>query len=196
MKISKRRVGIYMRVSTESQTIDSQAKDLREYATHRFESVEEFIDIGISGAKDSRPALDSLMDAVRKRKIDVVLVWSFSRFSRSLKHLVTALEEFKSLNVDFVSYSENLDSSTPSGLVLFAVIGAFAQFQRETTVANVRAGLRAARARGKILGRPKKRDDGAIRELRSQGLSIRQIATRLRISTTAVQRGLGVNKTP
>lgn len=193
-----KRAALYLRVSTEVQSIDSQLQDLRRYAAQRdLRIVAEFEDCGVSGKRESRPQLNALFTAAKKRQIDVVLVWSFSRFSRTLKQLVLALEEFEALGVDFVSYSEAIDTSTPAGRVLFAVIAAFAQFEREIIRERVLAGLRAARLRGKRLGRPKQRNDETIRQLRAKGNSIRSIARQVGFSTTAVQRALRtVNKSP
>lgn len=191
-----KRAALYLRVSTGEQSVDSQRRDLREYVERRgLELVGEYVDEGISGAKESRPQLNALLAAARRREFDVLVVWSFSRFSRTLKQLVLALEEFQSLKIDFISFSEAVDTSTPAGRVLFAVIASFSQFEREVTRERVLAGLRAARQRGTRLGRPKQRDDERIVLLRNQGLSVRAIAREVGTSLGSVQRALAVSKT-
>jgi DNA invertase Pin-like site-specific DNA recombinase len=130
----------------------------------------------MTGTKDHRPELDRLMADAHKRRFDVVAVWKFDRFARSVSHLLRALETFKALGVDFVSYSEQMDTSTPAGKMCFTVLGAVAELERSLIVERVRAGLRNARAKGKTLGRPRKIVDTArIASLRAQGLSWRTI---------------------
>jgi len=117
--------------------------------------VREYVDVGESGAKDSRPRLNELMAAARKRQIDAVLVWRFDRFARSTKHLLLALEEFRSLGIQFVSYQENIDTSSPLGQALFTIVSAVAQLERDLIRERVNAGIRNARASGKHIGRPR-----------------------------------------
>ena len=149
------RVGIYARVPTLDQSTDSQILDLRRYVTDRgWQIFREYCDNGVSGTKDSRPALNSLMDDARKRRFEVVPVWRFDRFARSTKHLILALEEFRNLGIDFVSYQENIDTSSPLGSAIFTIISAVAQLERDIIAERVRAGLRRAVERGKRLGRP------------------------------------------
>ena len=152
----------------------------------------EYIDEGISGPKDSRPALNALMNDARKRRFDVVLVWRFGRFSRSTKHLVLALEEFKNLGIDFVSYQENIDTSSPLGAAIFTIIFALAQLERDIIAERVRAGLRRARINGQTLGRPSgsNPDVNRIQGLRKAGLSIREIALKVKASKSSVARAL------
>ena len=127
-----KKVGIYCRVSTQDQSTDSQLLDLRRYAADRgWEVYREFCDNGVSGSVDSRPALNELMNDAKKRRFDVVLVWRFDRFARSTKHLILALEEFKNLGIDFVSYQENIDTSSPLGSAIFTIISAVAQLERD-----------------------------------------------------------------
>lgn len=165
-----------------------QLSDLHRMAEARgFDVADEFIDAGISGGKDRRPELDRLMAEARCGKFKGVMVWRFDRFARSLKHLVTALEEFRALGVDFVSHQEAIDTSTPAGKMLFQVIGAMAEFERELIRERVTAGLRRAREKGRKLGRPRvELDINAARDLRAQGLSYRAIAERLGVSKDAV----------
>src|ERR1019366_2203353 len=151
------RVGIYARVSTKDQSCELQLRDLRAYCTARKLTVAgEYVDVGQSGAKDSRPELNALMADARKRKLDIIVVWRFDRFARSTKHLLLALEEFRSLGVQFISYSENIDTSSPLGQALFVIISAVAQLERDLIRERVSAGIRNARACGKELGRPRR----------------------------------------
>ena len=186
------RAAIYARVSTKDQNCELQVRDLRAFCVARsFSLVREFVDVGESGAKDSRPQLDELMAAARKRQIDAVLVWRFDRFARSTKHLLLALEEFRSLGVQFISYQENIDTTTPLGQALFTIISAVAQLERDLIRERVRAGLRNAKLKGKTLGRPTLTLDRArIARLRASGASIREIASQLEVSTATVHNVL------
>ena len=139
---TKKRVGLYLRVSTDSQQTKMQESELRRYAEARgWEIYKIYADQGVSGRKDIRPALQELMAACRQRKIDVVLVWKFDRFARSLRHLVTALEEFKRLRVDFISATEGVDTTVPSGELVFQIFGAIAQFEAGLISQRVKADL-------------------------------------------------------
>jgi len=132
-----------------------QLRELREYADRRnWQIVEEYVDSGVSGSKDSRPALNRLMADACQRKFDSVLVWKIDRWGRSLKHLVTSLAELDAFGVTFVSLRDNLDLSTPSGRLMMQLLGAMAEFERALIQERVKAGLRNARAKGKRLGRP------------------------------------------
>src|SRR6195256_1327611 len=133
-----------------------QTRELREYAERRGWTVAgEYVDIGISGPKEKRPELDRLMTDAHRRRFDAVVVWKFDRFARSVSHLLRALETFKVQGIEFVSFSEQLDTSTPAGKLVFTVLGAVAELERSLTVERVKAGLRNARAKGKTLGRPR-----------------------------------------
>src|ERR1019366_6167222 len=183
-----KRVAIYARVSTCDQSPESQLRDLRQFAEARgFETV-EYVDTGFSGAKQSRPALDRLMDDARKCRFDSVLVWRFDRFARSTKHLLLALEEFRGLGIQFVSYQENIDTTSPLGQALFTIVSAVAQLERDLIRERVRAGLRHARACGKQLGRPRRIvDRDEIVRLKAEGASLREIARRLKIGYGTVR---------
>jgi len=134
------KVAIYARVSTSEQSTDSQLLDLRRYVRERgWHLYREYTDNGVSGTKDSRPALNELMNDAKKRRFDVVLVWRFDRFARSTKHLILALEEFKNLGIDFVSYQENIDTSSPLGSAIFTIISAVAQLERDIIAERVKA---------------------------------------------------------
>jgi DNA invertase Pin-like site-specific DNA recombinase len=186
------RIGIYARVSTKDQSCELQIRDLRAYCTARgFELVGEYVDIGQSGAKDSRPELNKLMDDARKRQFDAIVVWRFDRFARSTKHLLLALEEFRSLGIQFISYQENVDTSTPLGQALFTIVSAVAQLERDLIRERVSAGIRNARANGKKLGRPKSSVDRAqVLQLRERGHSLQQIAANLGIGYGTVRARL------
>ena len=184
-------VALYARVSTTDQSCDVQLTDLRRYAKQRFDTIREYIDTGISGAQRHRPSLDALMADARKKRFDVVLVWKFDRFARSLKHLIDSLEDFGALGIDFVSYTEGVDTTTPSGRLLFHMVGAVAQFERDLIAERVRAGIAHAKAIGKRIGRPPAEIDvEQVRSLRDQNLSLRKIAKTLNIPVSRVRRGL------
>ena len=183
------KAALYARVSTTDQDTEMQLSELRTYCERRgFDVYQEFVDTGISGSKERRPALDRLLNDARKRKFDVVLVWRFDRFARSTKQLILALEEFKSLGIDFVSYQENIDTTSPAGKVLFTMIGAFAEFEREIIRERVMAGIRKAKAQGKRLGRPSVDTEKALRvkQLRRRGISLAEIARTVGIAKGSV----------
>ncbi len=175
------RVAIYCRVSTLDQSTDSQILDLRHYTKERgWKLFKEYCDNGISGTTNSRPALNELMDDAKKRRFDVVLVWRFDRFARSTKHLILALEEFRNLGIDFISYQENIDTSSPLGSAILTIISAVAQLERDIIAERVKAGLRRAKENGKKLGRPKvKVALDQVKALHSRGFSTRAIAQEL-----------------
>ncbi len=188
------RVAIYARVSTTDQSTESQLLDLRRYVRERgWELFNEYCDNGVSGTKDSRPALNELMNDAKKRRFDTVLVWRFDRFARSTKHLILALEEFRGLGIDFISYQENIDTSSPLGSAIFTIISAVAQLERDIIAERVKAGLRRAKENGKTLGRPvgsvvHSQHTERANQLHSEGLSLRSIAGQLGISKSTVQR--------
>ena len=186
------RIAIYARVSTKDQSCELQVRDLRAYcAARRFDLVREYLDTGQSGAKDSRPELNKLMDDARKRQFDAIVVWRFDRFARSTKHLLSALEEFRSLGIQFISYQENIDTSSPLRQALFTIVSAVAQLERELIRERVSAGIRNARANGKTLGRPKSSVDGErILVLKAQGHSLRQISATLGVGYGTVRARL------
>jgi DNA invertase Pin-like site-specific DNA recombinase len=184
------RAVVYARVSTKDQEPRTQLRQLRAYARDRgFQVTHELVDRE-SGAKDDRAGLEQLRGLARKRQLDVVLVWKFDRFARSTKQLIDALEDFGNLNVDFVSYTENIDTTGSMGKLVFTIFAGLAEFERSLIVQRVRAGLERARAEGTRLGRPPL--DPAliekIRTLRRQGLSVRAIAVRLQQSRSVVSK--------
>ena len=187
------RVGIYARVSTTDQSTDSQLLDLKRYVSERgWDIFKEYVDEGISGSTDSRPALNQLMNDAKKRRFDVVLVWRFDRFARSTKHLILALEEFKNLGIDFISFQENIDTSSPLGSAIFTIISAVAQLERDIIAERVKSGLRRAKENGKRLGRPPgiNLPVQAIRRRRKRGETVEQIAQHYRTSVSSVYRAL------
>ena len=187
----KSRVAVYARVSTSNgqQDPEMQLRELREYAKHReLTIVGEYVD-KMTGSKDSRPALNRLMADASQRKFDVVLVWKLDRFGRSLRHLVNAIAELEALGVAFISFRDNLDLSTPSGRLMFQIIGAMAEFERALIQERVRAGLRNAKAKGKKLGRPRVDIDASqVEKLRASGASWREIAEKLGVGLGTVHR--------
>jgi len=195
------RVAIYARVSTahNGQSPEMQLRELREYVERRGWTVaREYVDAGISGAKDRRPELDRLMADAHKRRFDVVAVWKFDRFARSVSHLLRALDTFRVLGIEFVSLSESLDTATPAGRMVFTVLGAVAELERSLISERVRAGLRNARSKGKRLGRPPVAVDPArIAALRSKGVGWRTIAAELGVGMGTLYRAAGGrSKTP
>jgi DNA invertase Pin-like site-specific DNA recombinase len=182
---------LYMRVSTKGhgQTTDTQAVALYEYAQRRGFQVIEYRDEGISGSKDSRPALDRLMRDARTRKFDVVVVARFDRFARSVSHLLRALEEFNHLGIDFVSVNVSIDTSTPMGKMIFTVLGAVAELERNLIKERVQMGISRARKQGKALGRPRVEvDPRQVAVLRARGLSWNEIADKLGIGRGTAER--------
>jgi DNA invertase Pin-like site-specific DNA recombinase len=189
-----KRVALYVRVSTKDQSVDMQLNDLQRYSKERgFKIFKTYKDNGFSGSQESRPALSELMNDARKRRFDIVLVWRFDRFARSTKHLVNALYEFRNLGIDFISYQENIDTSSPLGEAIFTIISAMAKLERDIIAERVRGGLRSARANGKQLGRPKHTiDTEKVIEHRKQNKSIRQIAGEMNLSRGTVERTLKI----
>ena len=190
---TKYRVALYARVSTHNgqQDPEMQLRELREYCARRgWEVSGEYVD-HISGAKDKRAALDRLMADAHRRRFDAVVVWKFDRFARSVSHLLRALETFRALGIEFVSLSEQVDTSTPMGKMVFTVLGAVAELERSLIVERVKAGLRNARAKGKRLGRPRVIVNvSRIVLLRGQGRSWAQITAETGISKGTAQRAL------
>lgn len=188
------KVGIYARVSTldKGQDVELQLSELRTYANARgWEIFKEYVDIGQSGAKEQRPALNKLNEDARKRKIDIVLVWRLDRFGRSLKHLIVSLDELKAIGVGFVSLKESLDFTTPTGRLMLHLLGAFAEFERELIRERVKAGVAHAKAKGKRLGRPTEEIDvRRLLEMRDQGSTVRAIAKGMGVSVGLVHKTL------
>lgn len=189
------RVALYCRVSTsdKGQDFDMQLLPLRDFCKARGWTIyNEYVDIGVSGSKDKRPALDKLLNDARKRKIDAIAVWKLDRWGRSLQHLINSLSELQSLGIAFVSYQENIDLSTPAGKMMFHVIGAMAEFERELIRERVRAGIQNARKKGVKVGRkaiPPVICD-KVKEMKEQGFTIRAIAKKMKLSIGVVHKTL------
>jgi DNA invertase Pin-like site-specific DNA recombinase len=188
------RAAIYARVSTSNNGQDPrvQTREIREYCERRgWQIAGEYVDAGISGAKDSRPELNKLMADAHRRRFDAVVVWKFDRFARSVSHLLRALENFNALGVGFVSLSEQIDTSTPTGKMVFTVLGAVAELERSLIAERVRAGLRNAKAKGTRLGRPRISVDASrVARLRAEGRTVREIALTLGVSRSLVHKTL------
>ena len=189
---SRLRVAVYARVSTTDQTPENQLAALRAFAAARGWGVIEFIDHGISGAKERRPALDALLVDARKRKIDVVACVKLDRLARSVRHLVTLAQELEALGVDLVVLDQAIDTTTPSGRLLFHVLAAIAEFERDLIRDRVIAGIKRAKAQGRRLGRPRRYqvDVARVRAMMGQGLSLRAIARFLEVHPSAVSRAM------
>lgn len=196
--MENKRVAIYARVSTADQKTENQLIDLRRYAGQRGWTIaNEYVDQGISGAKDSRPALDTLMADARRRRFDVVLVWKFDRFARSARHLLNALDQFNSLAVDFSSVQDAVDTSSAYGKAMFTIVGAMAELERELIRQRVLNGVQKARERGKRLGRPRTTVDlASILAMKHDGQSVRTIAAKLNVGKSTVAKLLSVNPSP
>jgi DNA invertase Pin-like site-specific DNA recombinase len=192
MNSGPKRIALYARVSTSNghQDPEMQLRELREFVERRgWQVAEVYTDAGVSGSKASRPALNRLMTDAGRRRFDAVVVWRFDRFARSVSHLLRALEEFQALGIDFVSLSENVDTSTPTGKMVFTVLGAVAELERSLIVERVKAGLRNARAKGKRIGRPRAVvSESQIAALRIAGASWRAIAKKLRVGLATVHQ--------
>ena len=195
------RAALYCRVSTinHGQDVGLQTRELRQFAEARgWQIFGEYLDEGISGAKNSRPELNRLMADAHKRRFDIVCVWRFDRFARSVSHLLRALETFKALGIDFVSFSEQMDTSTPAGKMVFTVLGAVAELERSLIVERVRAGMRNARAKGKRIGRPPRTQlsletrTAIAGSYAKEKTSLRTLAKRFGTSLATVQRCIAV----
>ncbi len=191
------KVALYCRVSTahNGQSPEMQLRELRDYCQRRgWEVSGEYVDNGVSGAKESRPELNRLMADAHRRRLSAVVCWKFDRFARSVSHLLRALETFRALGIEFVSLSEQVDTSTATGKMVFTVLGAVAELERSLIAERVKAGLRNAKAKGKRLGRPRVAVDAAkIAALRTQGLAWAKIAERLGIGEGTVRRASAKN---
>ena len=189
---------IYCRVSTRDQSVEMQLVQLREYAKRRgWEIADEYVDEAVSSIKKRRPGLDRLMADCQQRLVDVVLVWKFDRFARSVTHLTQALETFQSLGIDFISYSQNLDTSTPMGKMLFVILGAVGELERDLIRERTEAGRQVARTRGVKFGRrsvvtPEVRD--RIFALRKGGQTFAYISNLLGIGEATVARTLALGR--
>ena len=181
------RAALYARVSTADQTTENQLLELRRYAEARGWQPTEYVDHGVSGAKDRRPALDKLMTDAASRKIDVVVCWRLDRFGRNLRHLVVAIEELTAAGVAFVSLGENIDTTSPTGRLMLGILGSFAQFERERIRERIHAGLARAKRQGQKLGRRRQRISERDLE-RVASLSVREAAKVLQVPPSRIHR--------
>jgi DNA invertase Pin-like site-specific DNA recombinase len=188
-----KRIAIYARVSTDRQSTESQLNTLREYIEKReWNLFKEYIDEGFTGSNTKRPAFKEMMADAKKRRFDVLLVYKLDRLSRSLKDLIITLDDLKSTGIDFVSYDNSLDTTTPTGRLIFHVVGSVAEFEREIIKERVKSGLENARRKGKRLGRPPV-SSALVEEakrLRSQGMPYRKIGLQLGIPESTVRANL------
>ena len=181
------RAAVYARVSTLEQKPENQLQELRHYVQARDWTAVEYVDRGVSGAKDRRPSLDQLITDARRRRFDVLVCWRLDRLGRNLKHLITLLDELQALGIAFVSLAEGIDATTPAGKLQMHILGAIAEFERERIRERVLAGLQRARAQGKRLGRPNVRVP-IERLQRVSGLSADVAAERLGVSRSTIKR--------
>ncbi len=187
-----KRIALYARVSTDKQTCENQLQELRAIAERmNYTIVAEFVDNGISGMKtrQNRPALDQLMKSSTQRKFDMVMCWSIDRLGRSLQNLVEILNELQALRIDLFFLQQGMDTSTPSGRMIFSVFGAIGEFERNLIRERVIAGQKRAVANGVKIGRPSKMNEGlrsAIQLLREKGMGIKQIARELKVGIGTV----------
>jgi DNA invertase Pin-like site-specific DNA recombinase len=188
-----KRCALYGRVSTLDQHSESQLNDIRQMAKQRgWTVVGEYVDEGVSGVRARRPQLDRMMSQARRGQFDVVLVWAFDRMARSVKHLLEVLEELKRLNIEFVSFRENIDTGGALGQALMVIIGAIAELERSLIIERVRSGMRRAKIEGRRIGRkPVAVDPDAVLRDRARGLSVRELAETHHVSKSTVHRLLG-----
>ena len=192
------KVAIYARVSTTRQNAEIQTRELEEYIRRMNWSLyRSYVDNGYTGKNTSRPAYREMMKAAARKEFDILLVWKFDRMSRSIKDLISTLDELRHHGIDFISYENNIDTSSPTGKLLFHFIGAFAEFERELIRERVMAGLENAKIKGKKLGRPSVKNDFIIEKaetMRASGMSFRAIAKELKVSDGTVRNILKKKK--
>ncbi|HSV91356.1 MAG TPA: recombinase family protein [Nitrospiraceae bacterium] len=188
-----RKVALYARVSTDGQSVENQLRELEAVAVKEgWEVVERFVDRGISGAKgrEGRPAFDKLCKGIVRREFDLVAAWSVDRLGRSLQDLVAFLNDLHSKHTNLYLHKQGIDTTTPGGKLLFQMLGVFAEFERSMIVERVKAGLKRARAEGRVLGRPRvgATVEAKVLALRGKGRGMRAIARELRIGNCTVAR--------
>jgi DNA invertase Pin-like site-specific DNA recombinase len=183
---------IYARVSTFDQEPENQLAEIRRYIAARGWTALEYVDRGISGTKDRRPALDRLLIDARRRRFDVLVVWRLDRLGRNLRHLITLLEELQALGIAFVSLNEGIVATTPAGKLQMHILGAIAEFERARIAERVKAGLQRARAQGKRLGRPRK----VPTTMFVPGGSVREAASVWGVSKSTAARWISIGRTP
>ncbi len=183
------RAAVYVRVSTHDQEVENQLVELRRFVDARGWEAREYVDEGVSGVVEQRPALDELVRDAKRRRFDVLVCWRLDRLGRSLKHLITLLDDLQALGVAFVSLAEGIDATTPAGKLQMHILGAISEFERARIAERVRAGLARVRREGRRLGRPPARiAQDAVESVR--GLSVREAARRLGVSRSTAHRVL------
>jgi DNA invertase Pin-like site-specific DNA recombinase len=187
------KAAVYARVSTFDQEPENQLQELRRYVEARGWSGVEYVDRGVSGTKDRRPALDQLVADAKRRRFDLLVCWRLDRLGRNLRHLITLLDDLQALGIGFVTLGEGIDTTSPAGRLQMAVLAAIAAFERDRIAERVRAGLARAKAQGVRLGRPRRRIDSE-RLATVAGLSEREAARRLGIPRSTLQRWLAQNR--
>ena len=185
------RCAIYARVSTLDQHVENQLTELRQYAERRGWTAVEYVDEGVSGAKERRPALDEMLKAAKRRRFDVVVVWRLDRLGRNLRHLLLLLDELTTLGVAFVSLNEGIDATTPAGRLQLQILGAIAEFEKGRIQERVRAGLARARAQGKRLGRPRVHSLGS-----GPHITVRDAAKAWGVSKSTAARRMAAGEAP
>jgi DNA invertase Pin-like site-specific DNA recombinase len=194
MMTEAKRVALYLRVSTDDQTIENQRRELEAVAArHGWQVVATYADEGISGAKgrDKRPEFDRLCKAVARREFDMVAAWAVDRLGRSLQDLIAFLSDLQAKKVDLFLHQQGLDTSTPSGKAMFQMLGVFAEFERSMMVSRINAGLARAKAQGIKLGRPSgmtPKKDKQARELLAKGVGVLKVGKQLRVGTGTIQK--------
>ena len=186
------RIALYARVSTAEQHADNQLAELRRYAVAReWTIVREYIDEGVSGAKERRPALDELIRDAKRRRFDTVICWRLDRLGRNLKHLITLLDDWQALGIAFVSLAEGIDCTTPAGKLQMHILAAIAEFERGRIVERVRAGMARARSAGRRIGRPR-----IVPLAPGCRLTVREAAAIWRVSPATAARRLNRGERP
>jgi DNA invertase Pin-like site-specific DNA recombinase len=183
------RAAIYVRVSTHDQEVENQLEELRRFVEARGWEAREYLDEGVSGALEQRPALNALVRDAKRRRFDVLVCWRLDRLGRSLKHLITLLDDLQALGVAFVSLAEGIDATTPAGKLQMHILGAISEFERARCAERVRAGLARVKRQGRQLGRPRVAvSEDALAAV--AGLSTRQAARQLGVSASTIRRRL------
>ena len=183
------RAAIYVRVSTHDQEVEGQLEELRRFVEARGWEAREYLDEGVSGALEQRPALNALVRDAKRRRFDVLVCWRLDRLGRSLKHLITLLDDLQALGVAFVSLAEGIDATTPAGKLQMHILGAISEFERARCAERVRAGLARVKRQGRRLGRPRVAvSEDALAAV--AGLSTRQAARQLGVSASTIRRRL------
>lgn len=186
------KIAVYIRVSTKEQREDIQLDDIQKYCEFKnYQNVTYFKDLGESGAKHSRPQLDLMLDQIRKGHFDAVLCWKFDRIGRSTVHLISIMQELKSLNVDFISIKENIDTTSSMGKMIFGIFAVLAEFERDTIRQRTKAGIDLAKSNGVHCGRPetycqKTREE--IFSMFNNGMKPDKIAKKMKMHRATVYR--------